>query len=205
MTVEIVIKELAFGGCSLYPSARYSIVGHPHRDHIPKNPNITVVGPVHLRNRNHIYIHYDEWFKLHLDSNSVIVHVLGRKALRSIGINKKLHTNPILLYVKSKDCTEIALYIDDIDVDDIQPIKTLINFLKRTYGDRFKAVLLPVYNRNKAHGAQDYTELHNKSIELINYALEFKLNVYALAHPVIPPTLPPNVVPVPKLIETIVD
>jgi len=197
-----VVKKLAFGGCSLNLIPRYSIVGHAHRDHIPRNANITVVGPVQLQ-RNYIYIHYDDFVHLHLSDTKVVVYVCGRRFLRSVSIEKKLHTNPILIRDVKRD--EIILYVDDINVDDEEPVKKIIDFLLRAYRSSFTTVLLPVYNGNSAHGAKRHKDLHDISMRLINYAISRGLKTYALAHPVIPNDLPPQAIPIPKILETLED
>jgi hypothetical protein len=195
-----VVKEIAFGGCSLNLSPSISIIGHDHLDHIPISTSILVVGPIRRIHRtNVLYVHYDEYTRITVNGRKITVFVCGRKTLKTFGLeNIRLHTNPILI----QDGQEIAIYVDDIDVKDVEPLKRFIENLKKAYKDDLTTALFPVYNRNNAHGAKDYKELHDKAFELLEHAHSLGLEVYALAHPVIPHDLPNFAKPIPKIIKT---
>ena len=201
LRIANTLRKLAFGGCAVNTNPSYSVVGHDHKDHIVRDLNITVVGPVrpHVRSRNVLRVSPGDFVKLHVSSSEILVWVLSTWHLRQLGIPRRLHTFPVVLKVED----EFAVYIDDIDIEDVEHVKTLLSNLKKSYGDLLKVALLPVYGRSKQHGSQTSTELHEKSIELLKFANELGLTVIALAHPIIPPDLPEFAIPFFKIIKTL--
>jgi hypothetical protein len=147
-----ILRKVAFGGCAI-SNVQYSIVGHDHRDHIVADQDIIVVGPVRetVRRHNVLRVAPDHTSWIHLDKKTkLFLWVLGRKALSGFGINAKLHTFPVVLQAKD----EFAIYIDDLDVEDIEHVKKLLTELKKTYGDALKVALLPAYGHTLQHGAK---------------------------------------------------
>ena len=164
-----------------------------------------MVGPVRetVRRHNVLRVAPDHTSWIHLDKKTkLFLWVLGRKALSGFGINAKLHTFPVVLQAKD----EFAIYIDDLDVEDIEHVKKLLTELKKTYGDALKVALLPAYGHTLQHGAKTPKELHEKAIELLKFAHEeLGLTVIALAHPVIPSDVPSFAIHFPKSLKTLAD
>ncbi len=200
--LEKFIELVAWGGCSAIRCPEYSIVGHTHRDHIPKRLDIVVVGPVAFLKR-------DEKYKLVVDPDGnratitvdgieAKIYVFGKRTLSSYGIDRKLHTYPVMVIVGN----ECALYIDDFDIGDIEDIKKLITALKSSAKSTLKKFLMPVYGGVSGHGAEDPKELSEASKELMLFAMAEGLEVVALAHKIIPSWVPQSVTRFYKTIET---
>jgi len=199
MDLLSIVKSVAFGGCSATPLVRYSIVGHDHLDHLVRDTRVTIVGPVRVRRSNVLYIAPGDHMRIRLEHGKLDIWVLGLRDLRQFRINRRLHSFPVVL----KHGQEYAIYVDDLDIDDIELIRKLISELKRSLGDLLKIALLPVYNRSKQHGSKDPRDLHDKSIELLKFAHSLRLDVIALAHPVIPSDLPKFAIPFRKILQTL--
>ncbi len=193
-----VLRKIAFGGCSASPFVQYSLVGHCHADHIVKDPQITVVGPVaNLKRNNRLIVDPDDMARIYVDCEKLDLFVMGRRTLKQFGVEKKLHSYPILL----KHENEYALYIDDFDLNDVPEIQKLIENLKKSLC--IKVVLLPVYVGCSGHGASNPDDLRKASYELFYFAKALNITPVALAHPTIPPDLPDFVIPFWKIIPTI--
>jgi len=204
LSLDKFLEKVAWGGCSAIRCPEYSIVGHTHRDHIPKRLDIVVAGPVAFLKRN-------EKYKLVVDpdgSRATItvdgieakIYVLGKRTLNSYGITRKLHTYPVVVIVGD----ECALYIDDFDMDDVEDIKKLIIALKSSAKSTLKKFLMPVYGGVSGHGAsEDPKELSEASKELMLFAMAEGLEVVALAHKIIPSWVPQSVTRFYKIIETL--
>jgi len=199
MELLSIVKAVAFGGCSTTPLVQYSIVGHDHKDHVVRDTKITVVGPVRVRRSNILYVAPGDHVRIRLEHGKLDIWVLGLGDLRQFGITRRLHSFPVVLKHKQ----EYAIYVDDLDIDDVELIEKLIVELRRSLGDLLKIALLPVYNRSKQHGSKNPRDLHDKSIELLKLAHSLRLNVIALAHPVIPSDLPKFAIPFRKILQTL--
>ena len=109
LSLEKFLEKVTWGGCSAIRCPEYSIVGHTHRDHIPKNPDIVVVGPVAFLNRKEKLVVDPDGSRatVTVESIEAKIYVLGKRTLNSYGITGKLHTYPAVVIVGDM----CALYI----------------------------------------------------------------------------------------------
>jgi len=166
----------------LLADVEYSIVGHYNRKNIPVD--VITVGPVMLRNRTFIYITPNEFLarsaKIYVYGRKVRITVLGPKTLRAFGVSK-LVTNPIAVECRG----EIALYVDDFRLNDVEEIKKLISLLKAQLDDEFKAFIMPAYSGERC-GNDDPEQLSKASKDLYFFARKKVEEVVLLGRPVIP-------------------
>jgi len=193
--------RIVFGGCiSPVASSRpvYSIVGHWDADHVPTA--IEILAPLNPPEKILKYINapyrrffFGEAYRVSFGKvESFTLYPLGVKDLNRIGVGKKLHdsrktgTVPIVVGYRFKKYCGYALYIDDIDADDAEAVKKIIDYMVVKYGKYFEGVLLPAYHGTSGHKAKDPEELARISRELIEYAAQKLKFAIALAHPSIP-------------------
>jgi len=193
---------LAFGGCiSPFASMKpvYSVIGHWDADHSPVN-NVEIIAFLNPPEKILKYVRttyrripLGETLKTSITKKeSFILKPISLRDLKRMGVDKKLHdsrktgTVPILIGYRYKKTVEYALYIDDIDVDDVEPVKKVIGNHILKFGGAFRGVLLPAYHGTKGHKAKDSKELAMVSKELLEYAAQKLEFVITLAHPSIP-------------------
>jgi len=178
-----VVKRLAWGACTaLLADVEYSVVGHYNKQNIPAD--VITVGPVMLRNRTYIYITPNEYpvcsAKIYVYGRRVRITVLGPKTLKAFGVSK-LITNPIVVEYKG----EVALYVDDFSLKDIEELKKLVSLLKAQLDDEFKVFIMPAYSGEKC-GNDDPEQISKASKDLYIFAKKKVDEVVLLGRPVIP-------------------